>query len=204
MASGWEIVSGVDIHDAYVRQAPLSDVVPNTSAIYVWRRALRPPREALRTTAGFKHWLDSTMQMPIAEVRNQRLSHFAVLDRLTLRSAGFTGTKHEQFTPLIHSRQRRDWLARYLQTLAQFTPPLYCGETANLPKRTRAHLSGETGFGQRIHDSASTLSWPDLDLSFYRLQPLQIRNETRARELRTLLELITTAFSLAPHVSRRG
>ena len=204
MASGWELVSGVDLHDAHVRQNRLSDFLPDTGAIYVWRRALRVPREALGTSAGFRRWLDSAMQVPIADVRDQRLSHFAVLDRLTLRGRGFTVTKHEQFTPLMDSRERREWLARYIQSLAQFTPPLYCGETTNLVERTRAHLSGDTGFGQRLQDSASALTWSDLELAFYRLERIQIRNETLAREFRTLLELMTTAFSLAPYVSRRG
>ena len=202
--AGWELVSGVDLHDAHVRQTHLSDFVPSTGAIYVWRRALRVPREALGTSTRFRSWLDSAMQIPIADVRDQRLSHFAVLDHLTLRSGGFTGTKHEKFTRLTDSRRSREWLARYLQSIAQFTPPLYCGETTNLAERTRAHLSGETGFGQRLQDSASALPWSDLDLAFYRLERLQIRNETRADDLRTLLELITTAFSVAPHVSRRG
>ncbi|MDE2822092.1 MAG: hypothetical protein OXK79_01130, partial [Chloroflexota bacterium] len=91
-----------------------------------------------------------------------------------------------------------------LHNLSQVTPPLYCGETANLVERTRSHLSGDTGFGQRLQDPASQLSWSDLELAFYRLDRIQIRNDMRATEFRTLLELITTAFSVAPHVSRRG
>lgn len=204
MASRWELVSGVDLHDAHVRHNHLSDFLPDTAAIYLWRRAPRVPREALATSAGFRQWLDNAMQIPIADVRDQRLSHYAVLDRLTLRSRGLTRTKHEQFTSLMDSRERREWLARYLHSLSQVTPPLYCGETANLVERTRSHLSGDTGFGQRLQDPASQLSLSDLELAFYRLDRIQIRNDMRATEFRTLLELITTAFSVAPHVSRRG
>ena len=204
MSSEWELVFGSDLQDAYVRQTPLSDFVPKTAAIYLWRRALRVPREALSSTRAFTQWLDNAMRTPIAEVHEHRLSHFAVVDRLTFRSPGLTAIKRQQFGPLFDSPKARRWLAQYLHDLAPFTPPLYCGETDNLADRTRAHLSGETGFGQRIQRQESGISWSDLDLTFYRLDRLQFRQETRASDLRKLLELVSTAFSVAGYVSRRG
>ena len=203
MRSGWETVSGLDLQDAYVRQIPLSDFVPKTAAIYLWRRALQVPREALGSSASFREWLNTAMQAPIAEIRGQRISHFAVIDQLTFRSPGFTPTKQRHFE-LMTSLKTREWLAKYVQDVGQFAPPLYCGETANLNERTREHLSGETGFGQRLQRVEPCLSWPDLDLVFYDLSQLRVRPETRARDLRRLLELITTAFSVAGYVSRRG
>ena len=207
MPSEWELVFGSDLQDAYVRQTPLSDFLPKTAAIYLWRRALRVPREALSSTRAFTQWLDNAMRTPIAEVHEHRLSHFAVVDRLTLRSPGFTAIKRQQFGPLIDSPKARRWLAKYLQDLAPFTPPLYCGETENLAERTRAHFSAETGFGQRIQRIQRQefgISWSDLDLAFYPLDRLQFRQETRATDLRKLLELVSTAFSVAGYVSRRG
>ena len=204
MPSGWELVFGSDLQDAYVRQTPLSDFVPKTAAIYLWRRALRVPREALSSTRELTQWLDTAMRTPIAAVHEHRLSHFAVVDRLTLRSPGFTEIKRQQFGSLVDSPKARRWLAKYLQDLAPFTPPLYCGETENLAERTRAHLSGETGFGQRIQRQEFGISWSDLDLAFYRLDRLQFRQETRASDFRELLELVSTAFSVAGYVSRRG
>lgn len=203
MLSGWETVSGTDLHDAYVRQNTLSDFIPSAPAVYLWRRALRVPRAALRSSAEFRAWLDAAMRTPVAEIRDQRLSHFAVIDQLTFRSAGFTAKKRHDME-LMTSQKRREWLAKYVSEAAQFAPPLYCGETADLAARTREHLSGETGFGQRLQRAKPRLSWPDLDLAFYDLGQLQLRDETRARELRQLLELITTAFSVAGYVSRRG
>lgn len=203
MLSGWETVSGTDLHDAHVRQSPLSDFVPRAPAVYLWRRALRVPRAALRGSAELCAWLDTAMRTPVAEIRDQRLSHFAVVDQLTFRGAGFTAKKQHDLE-LMTSRKRREWLAKYINEMAQFAPPLYCGETADLTQRTREHLSGETGFSQRLQLAKPRLSWPDLDLAFYDLSQLQFRQETRARDLRQLLELITTAFSVAGYVSRRG
>lgn len=203
MQAGWELVSGADLQDAFVRQNPLSEFVPRTAAIYLWRRALRVPRVAPTSSRKFTEWLHTTMRTPIAEVRDQRLSHFAIVDQLTVRSPGFTATKQQELGSLMATRKRREWLSKYLHGLRQFTPPLYCGETGNLEQRTRDHLSGETGFGQRLQSQELRISWSDLDLAFYDLERLQM-DETQASGLRKLLELLTTALSVAGYVSRRG
>ncbi|MCY4029315.1 MAG: hypothetical protein OXH75_23725 [Acidobacteria bacterium] len=204
MHSGWEVVPGVDLQDAYVRdESALSEFVPTAPAIYLWRRALRVPPEAL-TSEEFAKWLDKAMGTPVAEVDGHRISHFAVVDQLTIRSPGLTPRKQQQFGPLMTGPKAREWLAKYVRTLNQFTPPLYCGETTNLAQRTRDHLSGETGFGQRLHRQEHALTWSDLDLAYYSLDHLRFPSESRATDLRKLLELLTTAFSVAGYVSRRG
>lgn len=204
MPSAWEVVSGLDLRDAYVRQDPLSEFVPKSPAIYLWRRALRVPREALISSTEFTKWLNGATQVPIAEVRGQRLSHFAVVDHLTVRGAGLTPTKQQQFRSLMATRRAREWLAKYLHDLRDLLPPLYCGETVNLVQRTREHLSGETGFGQRLQRQDFGVSWSDLELAFYRLDRLHLRDDNRATNLRKLLELLTTTFSVSGYVSRRG
>ena len=204
MPSAWEAVSGRDLRDAYVRQDPLSEFVPKSPAIYLWRRALRVPREALSSGTEFAKWLSRVMQVPIAEIRDQRLSHFAIMDKLTIRSAGLTITKQQQFQSIMTTRRARQWLARYLHDLRDVLPPLYCGETMNLAQRTREHLSGETGFGQRLQLQEFGISWSDLELAFYRLDRLQPPDDARATNFRKLLELLTTAFSVSGYVSRRG
>ena len=204
MPSPWDVASGRDLRDAYVRQSPLSEFVPTVPAIYLWRRALRAPREALTSSMQFSRWLNTTMQVPVAEVRDQRLSHFAVVNQLTIRGAGLTPIKQQQFKPLMATRKSREWLAKYLQELRDLVPPLYCGETSNLAQRTREHLAGDTGFGQRLHSQDPSISWSDLELAFYRLDRLQLRDDNRANDLRKLLELLTTTLSVSGYVSRRG
>ena len=204
MPSRWEIVSGLDLNDAYARQDNLADLVPDAPAIYLWRRALHVPRVARTNSHAFTKWLNAAMRAPIAEVRNHRLSHFAVVDRLTIRGATFTPTKLRQFDPLMTTRKKRDWLAGFIGDLSPLTPPLYCGETSNLMQRTREHLSGETGFSQRIKEPDLNFSWSDLDLVFFRLDHLQLKDDAQRSNLRKLLELMTTAFGIAGHVSRRG
>ena len=67
MAKQWDLVSGRDLQDSHVRQSPLSEYLPDTAAIYFWRRALRVPRRALSSHKAFAQWLDIAMQVPIAK-----------------------------------------------------------------------------------------------------------------------------------------
>lgn len=204
MTPRWEFVSGADLEDAYVRQIPLSELVPDSSAIYIWRRLLQVPPSALQSSEALMTWLDDAMQAPNAEVHDRRLSHFAVLDHLTIRGSGITQTKRQQFGPLTSTHKARDWLAKYVQGVGRFSPPLYCGETSDLSQRSRDHLSGDTDFGKRIKNGAVEASWPDLELGFCSLGTLRFPSEERATQLRQLLELVTTAFALSGYVSRRG
>lgn len=203
MTSRWEFVSGADIEDAYVRQTPLSNLLPVCQAIYLWRRRLVAPNSALHSRDEFVKWLDNTIQVSLGEVCNQHLSHFAVLQRLTIQSQGLTPTKRRALTSRISTPRARLQLARYVQNLAQFSPPLYCGETADLVQRTREHISGDTGFGRRVQQREIP-PWPDLELAFFSLGDSHTDEQPRAKELRTLLEMITTAFSVSGYVSRRG
>ena len=204
MTPRWEFVSGADLEDAYVRQIPLSELVPDSAAIYIWRRLLRVPPDALQSSEALMTWLEDAMQAPKAEVHNRRLSHFAVLDQLTIRGAGMTQTKKQQFGPLTSTYKAREWFAKYVQSVSGFSPPLYCGETADLSQRTRDHLSGDTHFGKRITTNTVEATWSDLELGFCNLETLRFRTEERATKLRQLLELVTTAFALSGYVSRRG
>ena len=204
MTPRWEFVSGADVEDAYVRQTPLADLVPDSPAIYIWRRILHVPPSALQSSDALLTWLDDAMQAPNAEVHNRRVSHFAVLDQLTIRGAGMTQTKKRQFGALTSTYKARDWVAKYVQSVSRFSPPLYCGETADLSQRTRDHLSGDTDFGKRITKNTVEATWSDLELGFCSLATLRIPTEERATKLRQLLELMTTAFSLSGYVSRRG
>ena len=181
MTPKWSFRSGAEIEEAYVKQRPLSDLLPTCPAIYVWRRSLEVPDHARRDSQAFVEWLNKAMQVPVGEVRDQRLSHFAVLRQLTLQSQGLTETKKRQFTALVSTPKKRRWLAHYVRQLGQFSPPPYCGETGNILQRTRDHLSGETGFGQHVR-CKHVPSWSELELAYYSLEKVQPKDERHARE----------------------
>ena len=203
MLPKWSFVSGLEMEEIYDREGSLSDVLPPQAALYLWRRVLRVPPRKLRDREAFARWLDQTMQVPAGEVENQRLSHFAVLDRLALQGRGLTASKKRDLVAFLSAPARRRWLERYLRSLGQFAPPLYCGETANLSARTEEHLAGDTRFGRQVMDGRVS-PWSELEIGYFLVEDIQPEDEGRAKEVRTLLEMITTSFAVAGYVSRRG
>ena len=91
---------------------------------------------------------------------------------------------------------RGSWLAHCVRSLAQFSSPLYCGETGNLAQRVRDHVSAETGFGQQVQHG-KVPPWCELELAFHALGDAENDDDIKAKERRTLLEIVTTAFSVA-------
>ena len=204
MKLSWETVDGTDLYDAYTRHDSLSELLPESPAIYLWRRVCHVPPQALRTSEDFLSWLDDFVQLPSAEIVGRRLSHFAVLDKMSIRSPGITPTKRHQFHELMRDEGPRRWLMHYLQVVDAFAPPLYCGETSDLANRAREHIGGETAFGSRIQSQELKDPWSHLQLSFLQIKVTYGPKDKRTRQFRELLELITTALSIAGYVSRRG
>ena len=203
MLRDWSFVSGIEIEEIYDREHSLSELLPPRAAVYLWRRALRVPPRKVHDREAFADWLNEAMQIPTAEVAEQRLSHFAVLHQLVLQGQGLTETKKGQLANFLSAPVRRRWLVRYLRLLRQFAPPLYCGETKSISKRTQAHVSGETGFGRQVSEGHAP-PWSELEMGYFLVDDIQPEDEGPAKEMRTLLELITTAFAVAGYVSRRG
>lgn len=203
MTRRWEFLSGAEVEDSYVHQASLQDLVPACEAIYLWRRRLSVPSRAIHDGPEFMAWLEDAMQAPTGEIRNQHLSHFALLEHLTIRGQGLTPEKRRLLARFAGRPRTRKWLAHYVRSLAQFSPPLYCGETGNLAQRTRDHVSAETGFGQQVlHGKVPP--WSELELAFYSLGDSGKDEDIKAKDRRTLLEIVTTTFSVAGYVVRRG
>ena len=203
MTRKWEILSGAEVEDVYVHQASLQDLIPACEAIYLWRRRLSVPKRAIHDGEEFMAWLEDAMQAPTGEIRNQHLSHFALLEHLTIRGQKLTPEKHRLLAKFASRPRMRKWLAHYVRSLAQFSPPLYCGETGNLAQRTRDHVSAETGFGRQVQGQ-KVPPWSELELAFYTLGDAVKDDDLHAKERRTLLEIVTTSFSVAGYVVRRG
>ena len=164
-----------------------------------------PPPDSLRDPDRFARWIQEAIKVPLGEVRNKSLGHFAFMDRLSIRSGGLTPDKQEALRQLSAQKKQRAWLGRFMKSIGEFTPPLYCGETSDLPARVRDHLAGDSGFGTKITDSVF-LSWSDLELLYYPFGPAHGEDEAGARSKtrRTLLEFLATSLTLSGYVDRRG
>ena len=202
MTLAWSFASGEEIEDACDRGVALSDL-PASEAIYLWRRRSSPPPRALRDGSEFVRWLEEAMRLPGGEVRDQPLGHFALLNHLTLRARALPADKRRLLVRASREPRHRQFLAKYVSTLWQFAPPLYCGETGNLRHRSREHITGETGFGRRVL-AGETPPWRDLELGYLTLGTARAEDDLGASQRRRLLEVVATSLVVAGYVDRRG
>ena len=198
----WCFASGEEIEHTCDRGASLSEL-PASEAIYLWRRRSSPSKTALRDGAEFVRWFEEALHLPAGELRDQPLGHFAMLDRLTLRARPLPADKRRLLVRASREPRHRRFLAKYIRTLWQFAPPLYCGETGNLRTRSRDHVTGETGFGRRVL-AGQVPPWRDLELGYLIIGDARADDDFQASKRRTLLEVVATSLVLAGYVDRRG
>src|SRR5687768_12008685 len=80
----WEKVDGSELEERFATSDGVADLLPDGPAIYMWRRNLRPPPAVLVSPAAFRSWIDSAVAVPIACLKRRELSHYALLENLTL------------------------------------------------------------------------------------------------------------------------
>ncbi len=203
----WQYVAGSDLDDAISRGVNLRELLLECQAVYVWRRVLTPPARALEDSEFFKNWIERSMGVPLAELRDRQLAHFAVLGRLSIGGSPLSREKHDVLGHMLSAQKWRRFLAQFLAGLSQFCPPLYVGETGNLPLRVLEHMTGESGFGSKISRVDSGLAWTELELAYCPLgHPVGSSDVEKdlGRSKRSLLEALATNYSLAGYVDRRG
>ena len=115
-------------------------------------------------------------------------------DQLTTQD---TSQQRDSLSHWLRQRTARQWLSNYLSQLAPHAPALYVGETANLHRRIKEHLSGQTNFGTTIE---GRLQWEDLDLHYYQLGEAR-REESSTRKA---IEFLTNAFAIGGFTQRPG
>jgi len=191
-------VDGNELEERLATGDSIADLLPISPAIYLWRRNLKPPPGALASPSAFRNWIERVISVPLASVRRRELSHYAILEGLTLGGQGLSDEKKQTIEHL--SAKGRSYVAQFLQALAAELPSLYVGETQNLRERIASHVRGESGLKDVLVEDFG-VSWRDVDLWFYELPR---GNDESAKPLRTLLETLATKLTLAPSVRRIG
>lgn len=194
----WQIVESSELADTE-GSADLSEVVPPTPAIYMWRRNLRPPAAAAQSSAVFVDWVTKALSVPVAAVLDKELSHFLVVERLRIGGSGLNQEKQATLEVLSRAPRGRAFVLKYLRTLVDVLPAIYVGETDNLTTRTRAHLGGETELLGGLEDLG--LTFQDVDLHYFTMRDGSTDNN---KALRTLLEMVSTRLTVSACVRRIG
>ena len=206
MPDEWRVVEGNELEEALRRPKGIEECLDRCQAVYVWRRRLRPPARVLTSRGAFVEWVEQVTAVPVGLIRDVDLTHYARLESLRIGGRGLTTEKRDTLSAWAGVPDVRRKLARFVQSLAAFTPPLYVGETDNTHRRVAEHLAGHTALREALE--RLKLEWWDVDFWYWRIGESPANDETAdpaaAKARRTLLELIATRLALAPFVERPG
>lgn len=196
----WEAIDGAELYERYA-DGSLSDLVPEVTAVYLWRRVIRRLPGCTASSSACMDWLRSTAAIPVAELGPVALSHCATLKGLSIGGGGLTQTKEDaEAVHFVHNAKFRDYVVGFAESLSIFTPPLYVGQTDSLRRRVREHLAGASGLREYLQDTLG-LSWQDTELFYVKTSASSIQSE-KLRSLQEFLELLAQR-ALAPFATER-
>lgn len=202
----WHEVNGAELEEAAAGEESLEQILLPCQAVYVWRHACRVSPAVSKDPDLFYKWVNEHVSLPFGDVSSRRMSHFLEVEKLILRGAPLSNEKKKVLKNLVYQSKGRKWLSSFMNSnLAVFIPPLYVGESGNLPSRVRDHLNGQTGFGNKIIENRQ-LSFSDLTLSYFALGAVREDEDSSksVRDRRQLLEMILTNLTISGFVDRRG
>ena len=201
--AGWIRISGQDIEERVESGSTFDDLMDSCSAIYIWRRDYSLAQSTASSPAALLKWLHAVVEAPIALIEEQRLSHYANLGQLRIGGAELSTEKALNLKKLIATAAGRKHVAQFVRSLCQFSPPVYVGETSDLHRRARDHVSGNTELKATIMEKLG-LSWTEMSMYYTRIGDARADEDDGAKARRTLLEAITTHVVFAPYVKRIG
>jgi hypothetical protein len=196
----WQTYSGRELEEMFLRSEDLGTIIPAGSAIYVWKRLLVPPAAIVANGALLTKWLSDCVKVPSARLPRQELTHFLSLEGVSLGGSPLTDEKISTLREWMADNQSRKWLAKVVGSVGDLAPPLYVGESEDVPRRIKDHLGGKTDFSIALERLG--LGWADCRLSVCTVPSELLKTEAKAR--RTLIELIVARLAIAGSTSRPG
>lgn len=201
MSGLWQSVSGLELERSYVGRDPMTENVPDKSAVYAWKRKFRPPARIAADPMGLAEWIAETVKTPSAILPQRELSHYLLLHGISIGGAALTDEKLSTLKDWVTDAASRRWLLAMVQSIETLAPPLYIGETDNLARRVKDHLGTKTDFSLILRDKLH-LTWQDCELWYCIVPEELLASEAKGR--RTLVELLVARLTIAGCTSRPG
>lgn len=189
----WKRIPGDEMIDAF-SDSSLPELVPQSSALYLWRRRIVYDPSVASTPQACSEWLEALSARPAAVLSKRPLSHCVTIEGLVLGGGGLTHEKRHAMSLATQQRRMRERVARIMSSLTDFMPPLYIGQANNLRTRVHQHLRGDTALKHYI-ESSLELRWTDVELHYHELSksPNTSEEAKRVQELLEFLAQRTTA-----------
>lgn len=195
----WKSVSGGELLEAFT-DGTLKEEIPKKSALYLWRRRIFCDTSNISSKSDFQSWMRNLALTPVGVVGPHQITHCVALDGITIGGGGLTSEKERILAELSEKRAARVYLARIIESLGQFTAPIYVGNANDLYLRIKQHLNGETTLEEYLGDELK-LRWQDIELQFCELSEYPTKSE-KEKEVQELLEFLGQRL-LAPIGTKR-
>jgi hypothetical protein len=195
----WDQVSGSDLAELFQSGDSLEILLPRVAAIYMWKLRLADDRLVVQNPRQTLRQLIKLATTPQGRTRALSASHGLVSMGVELCGGGLPTPKVQALGKFLEQPKNNRWMINYLRNLEQHLPALYVGESGNLPKRIREHLSGSTDFGQIVVNEPR-LDWRGLNLYYMSMgPPAQSDNPVRKS-----MEYLTAVLTVSAFTQRPG
>ena len=195
---GWQTALGSELQQEFKQRHDVSDILPNSAGIYMWKHAFAPSPLDRSTGTRLLDWIRRIATQPYGQVQSMSLSHFARLSGLSLSGTGLPAQKQQVLEGFLASASNRQWTSAFLAQLADHSPSLYVGEAGDIAVRIGQHLSEETDFGHYVANDNS-LNFNDLILYFWTMPPGE-----KYADVRRAFEYVTASATIAGYTKRPG
>lgn len=201
MATGirWQVCEGGALLNALESKESLAPYINGGGGLYFWKLSYRAEQWESSDSSSMLNWLDNLMSTVRGRSKAMALSHILQIPPVEIRGQKLNADKRQYLSQFLKSPKSRRWLAQYIESLEQFAPTLYVGETADLRRRAAEHVRHQTDFGIAVQESGE-LSWSHLDFHYLPLQDF----ESRPEKLRKSLEYVAAALTVAGLTKRPG
>jgi hypothetical protein len=183
--------------------------LPTDAAIYFWKLRLAPPDEVSDYDAdGWRRHLDRLSSIPQGRLPSVRFSHSIRAEQIVVGGGGLTQDKRNTLYSVVSTFQGARAVRRFLEQVQDQVPAMYVGETGNLRRRIKQHLSGDSDFALEVVRDGG-FSWDDLVLGYCSLgseQSDEVSEEPAAdtTKVRRALEYLAAELTIANYTKRPG
>lgn len=201
MATGpkWQSCRGSLLQSAVDSGESLNQYIEEGGGVYFWKARYRPEAWESTDAASMVDWLDRITSGIHGRSTTTFVSHVLQIPSVEIRGRGLNEEKKQYLLQFLKSPAARNWLKEYVESLEQFSPTLYVGETGNLRRRASEHLRHLTDFGLYVQESAD-LSWEYLDFHYLPLTDFASKPE----KLRKSIEYVSASLTIAGLTKRPG
>lgn len=196
----WRNFAAAELFDQ-ISEGDGLDMLQEEPAIYMWRLSLEPtchPEDA----KGVMDQFERVARLPQGEQKDIGVGRMVRIKSLELGGVPLPEVKRAHLREFVTGPDNSRFAHGFLKALEVTLPALYCGETDNLRRRAKEHLTTNTKINQLVKSPDNELSWEDLRLDFFYLDDTDTMSMSENQ--RKAFEYFTGIMCVAAFTERLG